>query len=175
MEAYIYILLLIVISSTCHGSLRNTANVECARTWDNGRKKCCEGEGPGAEGGSSGRSWSGFCRNGHFDVKFSKRGKVFHTYAYPCSEFRAECQDSGFVESVEETTRRPRSNMGDTMNIKTNLSMYARGGSGGRASKGSGSGGSCPGLEDCVAACPAQVPKVYTVCVANCGRVCGKK
>ena len=53
----------------------------------------------------------------------------------------------------------------DTMNINTNPSMYARG----------GSGGSCPGLEACVAACPAQVPKVYTVCVANCGRVCSKK
>ena len=56
----------------------------------------------------------------------------------------------------------------DTMNINTNPSMYAQGGSG-------GSGGSCPGLEACVAACPAQVPKVYTVCVANCGRVCSKK
>ena len=50
---------------------------------------------------------------------------------------------------------------------------------GGGASKGSGgsggSGGSCPGsLEDCMAACPAQV-RVFKVCVASCGRRCSKK
>ena len=47
---------------------------------------------------------------------------------------------------------------------------------GGGASKGSGgSGGSCPGsLEDCMAACPAQV-RVFKVCVASCGRRCSEK
>ena len=163
MEAYIYILLLIAIASTCHGSCtacRNRASMECSRTWDNGRKKCCEGEGNRHE------RFGKYCRNGRFDLppRFD--------FSISCSEVRAECQDSGSVESVEsveKTTRRPR-NMGDeneTMNINTNPSMpmYARG----------GSGGSCPGLEACVEACPAQVPKVYTVCVANCGRVCGNK
>ena len=73
MEAYIYILLLIAIASTCHGSLRDTANIECARTWDNGRKKCCEGEGHQAEGhGAS------FCRNGNLDFKNFKTGKIFY-------------------------------------------------------------------------------------------------
>ena len=60
--------------------------------------------------------------------------------------------------------------------------MYTRRGAGGKASKGSGEsegsggGGPCPGsLQDCIVACPTEVAKVYTLCVANCGRVCGNK
>ena len=40
---------------------------------------------------------------------------------------------------------------------------------------GGGGGGECPGsMEDCMAACPAQV-RVFKVCVASCGRRCSKK
>ena len=78
-----------------------------------------------------------------------------------------------------QPTRRPR-NMGDESTIKTTAAMsYARGGAGGNASKGSGGSGGgapCPGsLEDCIVACPTEVARVYTLCVANCGRVCGNK
>ena len=78
--------------------------------------------------------------------------------------------------------------MEDESTIRTTAAMmYARGeaggkasnGSGGKASKGSGgSGGSvaCGGtLEDCVAACPSEVPRVFTVCVAACGKRRGEK
>ena len=75
--------------------------------------------------------------------------------------------------------------MEDESTIRTTAAMvYARGGAGGRASNGSGvkalkrSGGSkaCGGsLEDCVAACPSEVPTVFTVCVAACGKRCGEK
>ena len=75
-----------------------------------------------------------------------------------------------------QPTRRPR-NMGDESTIKTTAAMsYARGGAGGNASKGSAGGGPCPGsLEACIVACPTEVARVYTLCVANCGRVCGNK
>ena len=75
--------------------------------------------------------------------------------------------------------------MGDESTISTTPSMvYARGGAGRKASNGSGvkaskaSKGSvaCGGsLEDCVAACPSEVPRVFTVCVATCGKRCGEK
>ena len=78
--------------------------------------------------------------------------------------------------------------MEDESTIKTTAAMlYARGGAGRKASNGSGvkaskgsggSGGSvaCGGtLEDCVAACPSEVPTVFTVCVATCGKRCGEK
>ena len=70
-------------------------------------------------------------------------------------------------------TRRPR-NMGDEdhMNIKTNPMMtYTK-----RGISSGGSGRPCPGsLEGCIVACPTGVARVYTLCVANCGRVCGNK
>ena len=75
--------------------------------------------------------------------------------------------------------------MEDESTIRTTAAMmYARGEAGGKASNGSGgkaskqSGGSvaCGGsLEDCVAACPSEVPRVFTVCVATCGKRCGEK
>lgn len=44
-----------------------------------------------------------------------------------------------------------------------------------RTGGGGGGGGECPGtMEDCMAACPAQV-RVFKVCVASCGRRCAKK
>ena len=64
--------------------------------------------------------------------------------------------------------------MEDESTIRTTAAMvYARGGAGRKASKGSvACGGS---LEDCVAACPSEVPRVFTVCVATCGKRCGEK
>ena len=120
--------------------------------------------------------------------------------AYRCRELsQSRCfEDSESVESVEivgdgapgggkrrkKTTRQPRTtrkrtttrqarhNMGDESTIRTTPAMvYVRGGAGGKASK-----GSCPGsLEDCIEACPSKVARVYTLCVAKCGRVCGNK
>jgi len=50
-----------------------------------------------------------------------------------------------------------------------------RSGGGGSAKRTGGGGGECPGsMEDCMAACPAQV-RVFKVCVASCGRRCSKK
>ena len=80
MNGYISILLLIAVASTCHGSLndpygddiegsgireirrnscRNRCLTECARTWDNGRKSCCEGQGD-----PNGGVWTEGCNNG---------------------------------------------------------------------------------------------------------------
>ena len=50
---YIYILVLLCQVSVCHATLaqgylakcRNVCVQYCERTWDNGRKKCCEGRG----------------------------------------------------------------------------------------------------------------------------------
>ena len=47
---YIYILVLLYQVSDCHATLaqarcRNVCVQYCERTWDNGRKKCCEGRG----------------------------------------------------------------------------------------------------------------------------------
>ena len=86
------------------------------------------------------------------------------------------CGDS---ESVEEITvdvggplRKKRGKRRDKRG-KTNPSMpmyYTQKGKG----SGGGSGG-CPGsLEDCIAACPAEV-RVFKVCSANCGKRCKKK
>ena len=69
--------------------------------------------------------------------------------------------------------------MEDESTIRTTAAMvYARGGAGRKASNGSGGKASkaCGGsLEDCVAACPSEVPRVFTVCVATCGKRCGEK
>ena len=69
------------------------------------------------------------------------------------------------------TTTRQLGNMEDESTIRTTPAMlYARGGAGGNASK-----GSCPGsLEACIEACPSDV-KVFKVCSATCGRRCSKK
>ena len=37
---------------------------ECNRTWDNGRKTCCEGQGPVERGGT----WSQLCNSGRIDI-----------------------------------------------------------------------------------------------------------
>ena len=67
--------------------------------------------------------------------------------------------------------------MEDESTIRTTAAMvYARGGAGVKASKRSGGSKACGGtLEDCVAACPSEVPRVFTVCVATCGRRCSEK
>ena len=94
-----------------------------------------------------------------------------------CSDLVTCSEDNSSEESTEDpivdvNVGRPgRRRRGRGMNTRRNQTMmnYTRRGSG-------GSGGSCPGsLEDCVAACPTKVARVYTVCVDNCGRVCSKK
>ena len=97
-----------------------------------------------------------------------------------CSSIVPKCADDSSEESTEgpivdvNVGRPGRRRRGRGMNTRRNQSMkyYTRRGSGGSA----GGSGGCPGsLEDCVAACPTKVARVYTVCVDNCGRVCSKK
>ena len=96
-----------------------------------------------------------------------------------CSDLVSCSQDDSSEESTEDpivdvNVGRPgRRRRGRGMNTRRPRMMnYTRRGSGGSA----GGSGGCPGsLEDCVAACPSRVARVYTVCVDNCGRVCSKK
>ena len=81
------------------------------------------------------------------------------------------CGDSESVEEITVDVRGPgRKKRGKRRDKrgKTNPSMpmyYTQ--------KGKESGG-CPGsLEDCIAACPAEV-RVFKVCSANCGKRCKK-
>ena len=101
-----------------------------------------------------------------------------------CSDLVSSCSLDDFSEESTESTEDPIVDVGRpgrrgrgrqprrprNMNTRRNQTMmnYTR--------RGSGGSGGCPGsLEDCVAACPTKVARVYTVCVDNCGRVCSKK
>ena len=82
------------------------------------------------------------------------------------------CGDSETVEEITVDVRGP----GRKKRGKTNPSMPMYYTQKGKKSGGSGGGsGGCPGsLEDCIAACPAEV-RVFKVCSANCGKRCKKK
>ena len=66
---YIHILVLLYQVSVCHATLaqgylaecKNFCVRTCERTWDNGRKKCCEGR------GEISADLDIYCNNGHCD------------------------------------------------------------------------------------------------------------
>ena len=89
-----------------------------------------------------------------------------------CREVNVKCQDSESVEEIIVDVRGP----GRKKRGRPNPSMPMYYTQKGKGSGGSGGGsGGCPGsLEDCIAACPAEV-RVFKVCSANCGKRCKKK
>ena len=86
------------------------------------------------------------------------------------------CGDSESVEEITVDVRGPGRKKRGKRRDKTNPSMPMYYTQKGKVSGGSGGGsGGCPGsLEDCIAACPAEV-RVFKVCSANCGKRCKKK